>query len=133
MQSKNRHRTIFYFFSLIWGLLFTAFMLLMVAPRMLSNFITGAGNFISVVQESFSDPLDPTLYFILYIVGYIVIWWKPLWGSIIVITSSILYVSVAGFNGPVILAAPGFLVGLLYFVNWFAEKNIETKVPGASI
>lgn len=123
MKSKSKIHLI----SVIWGLLVTSFMLLAVGSKIITGIFEDAPQYIIELQESFSDPLAPTLYFFTYIIGYIVIWWKPLWGSIIIILVSIYYVIVAGFDGPPVFAAPGFLVGALYLTDWFIRKRNQTK------
>ena len=109
--------------SKVWGIIFTLFMLLAIGSKMIIGIIENGRQFFNELPESFSNPLDPTLYFFTYIIGYAVIWWKPLWGSIIIITASIFYVTVAGVDGPPIFAAPGFLVGALYLINWFVVRR----------
>ena len=83
--------------------------------------------FFNELLGTFHSWQNPLLYFIIYIIGYCVIWWKPLWGSIIIITGSIFYVTMAGIDGPPIFAAPGFLVGVLYLINWFVVRRNQTK------
>ena len=114
-------------FSRIWGILVTLFMLLSVGSYIVVGIIEDSRKFFNQLSESFSNKADPTLYFFCYIIGYLVIWWKPLWGSIIIITASIYYVIVAGLQGPPIFAIPGFIVGALYLVNWFIIRANQTN------
>ncbi len=116
MKTKSK----FHLLPKVWGIIFTLFMLLAIGSKM---FIVNGRQFLNELPESLSNPLDPTLYFFIYIIGYAVIWWKPLWGSIIIIAASIFYVTVAGVDGPPIFAAPGFLVGALYLINWFVVRR----------
>ena len=109
--------------SKVWGVIVTLFMLLSVGAIMLISIIEDSRKFLDELPESFANPQDPTLYFLLYIIGYVVIWRKPFWGSIIIIAASIYYVAVAGLDGPPIFAAPGFLVGALYLINWFIDRK----------
>ena len=63
-------------------------------------------------------------FFITYLIGYAIVWWKPLWGSIIIILLSIFYVIIAGIDGPPIFAIPALLVGVFYLIYWIvARKN----------
>jgi len=114
-------------FSRIWGILVTLFMLLSVGSYIVVGIIEDSRKFFNQLSESFSNKADPTLYFFCYIIGYLVIWWKPLWGSIIIITASIYYVIVAGLQGPPIFAIPGFIVGALYLINWFIIRAKQTN------
>ena len=124
MKTKSK----FHLLPKVWGIIFTLFMLLAIGSKMIIGIIEDGRQFFYELPESFSNPLDPTLYFFIYIIGYAVIWWKPLWGSIIIIAASIFYVTVAGGDvgvrgGPPIFAAPGFLVGALYLINWFVVRR----------
>lgn len=127
MKSKSKPKSKLHLLSIVWGLIFTSFMLLAVGSKMIIGIIEDGRLFLNELPESFSNPLDPTLYFFTYIIGYIVIWWKPLWGSIIIIIASVYYVTVAGLGGPPIFAAPGFLVGALYLINWFVVRRNQTN------
>lgn len=111
---SNLHRI-----AVIWGILFTTFLLLSVGSKIIMAIFENPGMFVSQFQQSIIDPIDPSLFFYTYILGYILIWWKPLWGAVIIILISIYYVAVAGFDGPPIFAAPGFVVGVLYLTDWF--------------
>ena len=127
MNSKRKPISKLHLLSIVWGLIFTSFILLVVGSKMIIGIIEDGRLFLNELPESFSNPLDPTLYFFTYIIGYVVIWWKPLWGSIIIIIASIYYVTVAGLGGPPIFAGPGFLVGALYLINWFVVRRNQTN------
>ena len=119
MKTKSR----FHVLSIVWGVIVILFMLLSIGSMMVIGIIEDSGKFLKELPGAFANPQDPTLYFLLFIVGYIVIWWKPFRGSIIIIASSIFYLSVAGLDGPPIFATPGFLVGALYLINWFIDRK----------
>ena len=127
MKAKNKAKSKLHLLSIVWGLIFTSFIILAVGSKMIIGIIEDSRLFFHELPESFSNPLDPTLYFFTYIIGYVVIWWKPLWGSIIIIIASIYYVTVGGLDGPPIFAAPGFLVGVLYLTNWFVVRRNQTN------
>ncbi|MBN1968923.1 MAG: hypothetical protein JW870_06115 [Candidatus Delongbacteria bacterium] len=118
-------RSILHVFSKVWGIIFTLFMLLAIGSKMIMEIFEDSHQFLNELPETFSNWRNPTLYFLLYIIGYAVIWWKPLWGSIIIIIASIFYVAVAGLDGPPIFAAPGFLVGALYLINWCTGRKTQ--------
>jgi len=115
--------------AIIWGIIFTVFILLAVGSKLIIGIIEDGLQSLYELPKTFSNPLNPTLYFLLYIIGYGVIWWKSLWGSIIIIAASIFYVTIAGVDGPPIFAVPGFLVGTLYLINWYVERRRQLQVP----
>ncbi len=127
MKAKRKSKGKIQLLSIVWGLIFTSFMLLAVGSKMIIGIIEDGRQFLSEIPESFSTWDDPMAYFITYIIGYAVIWWKPLWGAIIIILGSIFYVIIAGISGPPIFAAPGFLVGALYLINWFVVRKNQTN------
>lgn len=124
MISKSKPKNKLHLITVIWGIIFTSFILLAVGSKILAGIFEDSSQYLNTLQESFTDPVAPTLYFFTYLAGYLIIWWRPLWGSIIIILMSIYYVTVAGFDGPPIFAAPGFLVGALYLADWFVKKRI---------
>jgi hypothetical protein len=46
-----------------------------------------------------------------------------------VILSSLLFVIIAGFDGPPIFAAPGIIVGIFYLLYWNALKKSKADHP----
>ena len=127
MKAKSKPKSKLQLISIIWGLIFTSFMLLAVGSKLIITIIDNFSEFLTETQESFCTWYNPTAYFITYLVGYAIIWWKPLWGSIIIIISSIFYIMIGGTDGPPIFAAPGFLVGALYLTNWFVDRRNQTN------
>jgi len=113
--------------SQIWGIIFTTILLLTLGIHMIIGITEDSPKFFNELLRTFPSWENPILYFFIYLIGYFVIWWKPLWGSIIIITGSIFYVTMAGIDGPPIFAAPGFLVGVLYLINWFVVRRNQTK------
>jgi len=56
---------------------------------------------------------DPTGFFLAYLAGYAIVWWKPFWGALIIIIASLLVSAINHDNlGFIIFAIPTFLVGL---------------------
>ncbi len=124
MKAKSKPKSKLHLLSIVWGLIFTSFMLLVLGIKIIISLIEDGSQFLREIPGSFSTWDDPVPYFITYMIGYALVWWKPLWGSIIIILASICYVIMAGFGGPPIFAGPGFVVGLLYLLNWIvARKN----------
>jgi hypothetical protein len=123
MKTKRKPKRKLHLFAIVWGAIFTAFMLLTIGSKMIGGiFIDGMGS-LNVHPETFVTWDDPGPYFFTYIIGYALIFWKPLWGSIIIMAVSIYYVIIAGVHGPPILAAPGFLVGALYLANFLVSHK----------
>ena len=105
--------------SLISGIIVTLFYLLAFGPKVIEEFIKkGFDYLIEIPTAFFHWNESPTAFFYSYFIGYIIIWWKPLWGSVLIILASILYVILAGIDGPPILVIPAFLVGLFYLLYW---------------
>jgi hypothetical protein len=127
MKVKIKAKSKLHLLSIVWGLIFTSFMLLALGSKLITTIMEDYSEFLSETRDSFYTWYDPTAYFITYLVGYVFIWWKPLWGSIIIIIFSIFYIVMGGINGPPIFAVPGFLVGVLYLTNWFAERRNQTN------
>lgn len=127
MKSKSKPKSKLHLLSIVWGIIFSVFMFLTIGAKIIIGIIEDGPGSLKVLPESFSTWDDPTAYFITYIIGYAVIWWKPLWGSIIIILGSIFFVMIAGIDGPPIFAAPGFLVGALYLINWFVVRRNQTN------
>ena len=126
MKSKRKPKSKLHLLSIIWGLLVTAFLFLFVGTAVIGGIFGSDIETLKLRPESFVKWDDPGPYFLIYIIGYAVIWWKPFWGSIIIIAASISYVMIQGFNGPPIFAAPGFLVGALYMAYWLFEGRTKT-------
>ena len=122
-----KKRSKLHLLSQIWGIVFTSLILLTIGVHMIIGIEEDSRKFFNELTGAFSSWENPIVYFFIYIIGYVVIWWKPLWGSIIIITGSIFYVTMAGIDGPPIFAAPGFLVGVLYLINWFVVRRNQTK------
>ena len=121
MKSKRKPLSNLHLGSIICGIIFTVFMFLFIDFPIIGGFFGDGDGTLKVRPESFVTWDDPGPYFLIYIIGYAAIWWKPFWGSIIIMAASIYYVIIAGVNGPPIFAAPGFLVGALYMAYWLKE------------
>jgi hypothetical protein len=110
--------------SLIYGIIVTSLMLLALGSKILIKISEEGFEYLIEIPKAFVSWEDPTALFFTYIIGYVIVWWKPLWGSIIIILASIFYVIIAGFDGPPIFATPTFLVGLFYLLYWnIIRKN----------
>lgn len=109
----------------IFGIVITAWITFLVAFELIKVFKEGDNSFFynaSVFTHSYPY-IDPNALILIYLIGYAIVWWKKLWGAVI-----ILMVSMAG----VIFSQAGdirfhfiltFMVGFLYFVNWIDERR----------
>ncbi|MCD4734976.1 MAG: hypothetical protein K8R53_02940 [Bacteroidales bacterium] len=71
--------------SMIFGIIVTLFLLLVFVPKIIGEFVEKGLAFFVEISNSFVNWDDPMAFFITYIIGYMIIWWRPLWGSIIII------------------------------------------------
>lgn len=127
MKTKRKPKSKLHLLSIVWGIMVSAFLFLVIGGKIIAGFFGDGHGTMKVSLESFVTWDDPGPYFLIYITGYAFIWWKPLWGSIIIMAASVYYVIIAGVDGPPIFAAPGFIVGALYMAYWFFEKRNQTK------
>lgn len=111
--------------SRVWGIIVTSFLALLFGVLTLEKlFEEGPKHFITMSKTLFNWYDNPSGYVFAYFIGYaVIIWWKPLWGSVIIMLGSILFVSINGFDGPPIFAIPTFLVGLFYFLYWIVVRR----------
>ena len=135
MKRKRKPKSNLHLGSMVFGIVFSAFMFLTIGLKFIvSIFEKGTGS-LSMTPETFVTWDDPGPYFLIYIIGYALIWWRPFWGSIIIMAASIYYVIIAGVHGPPIFAVPEFLVGALYMAYWlnegkktFENYNLKTQL-----
>ena len=110
--------------SMIYGILVTSLMLLIFGVLIIEKLIEEGSKYLIEISKSLVNwGDDPTGFFFAYIIGYAVIWWKPFWGSLIIIFVSISYVLISGIDGPPIFAIPTFLVGLSYLIYLIVLRN----------
>jgi len=127
MKTNNKPKSKLHLLSKVLGIIFTSLLLLVVGSKIVPSIIEDGPPPFSEILESFTTWDDPSAFFYTYLAGYTVIWWKPLWGSIIIILGCIFYVIIAGFDGPPIFAAPAFLVGLFYLLNWIVTRRNQLR------
>lgn len=115
----------FSFVPEILGIIVTAIMVLTLGVKLIIEIIEDGEEALREIYNAlFHWRDDPTAFFIFYIIGYIIVWWRPLWGSFLIIIASLL-VALVNLNniGFVIFAIPTLLVGFFYFESW----NIARK------
>ena len=125
--SKFNSRKIIDYFKVGFSLIVTILMLLAIGPKFVGEIEVQGIAFLSEIPKAFINwHDDPTAFFISYFIGYVVIWRKPLFGSIIIVIGDILFFSCNNQNmGTFIFIIPTFLVAFLYFLSWKNKNNIK--------
>ena len=67
--------------------------------------------------------LNPNHGVLMYLVGYAIVWWKKLWGSIIILTVSLAGFTLSEYGDIRFMYVFVFLVGFLYIMNWNDERK----------
>ena len=110
----------------VYGILITAFMLLAFAPKyagliMEEGIITTASNMFKSLINWYDDP---TGFFISYIIGYVTLWKKPIWGSCIILVAGVVFFAWNFQNlGVLIFVIPTALVAILYLIYWQVSER----------
>lgn len=126
MKSKKS----LYYVSFIYGIIVTLLMILVIGTVIIGE-MTDKG-FVRVMKEirvQFIEWDDPSSFFVMYIIGYAIIWWKPLWGSIIIIIGSLVYFIANFYPVNLIFVLPTLLVGILYILLYWSIKRKNEKIP----
>jgi len=126
MKSKFRISLL----PIIYGIIITFLMLVIFGTTLMFAVIENwPGELKEISTALFKWYDDPTGFFFTYIIGYIVVWWRQLPGSIIIMAGSLLSGVINIDNmGFLIFAVPTFLVGFFYIEYWF-RKNWNLKTP----
>lgn len=125
MKSKRK----LLFIPKIYGIIVTSLMLLIFGTTFIS-YILEKGNIgvYKTVIALINWYDDPTGFFFTYMTGYLLVWWKPLWGSVIIMLGSLLITIINYDNfGFLIFAIPTFLVGIFYLESWYRMKKRNIK------
>ncbi len=104
--------------ALIVGIIVSLFFALAYLPKLIGDFFEFGTGYLKEILQSYVYWSDPNAFFITYFIGYTLLWWKPLWGSIIIMAVSVFYIIIAGVDGPPIFAIPALITGLLYLLHW---------------
>jgi hypothetical protein len=118
------------FVPVIFGIIVTSIMLLVFGTALIMSIIKNdIGELAKIFKALFNWYDNPTGFFLTYIIGYSIVWWKPLWGSLIIMLSSLL-VAVININnlGFIIFAIPTFLVGFFYIESWYILRKKNKKI-----
>jgi hypothetical protein len=121
MKSKRN----FPFVPQIYGIIVTSIMLLLFGTSLIMSIIeNGKGELTEIIKALVKWYDDPTGFFVSYIIGYAIVWWKPMPGSVIIMLASLL-VTVININnlGFLMFAVPTFLVGFFYIESWYIIRK----------
>ena len=124
---KINSKKILDYFTFGFGIIVTTLMLLAIGPKFVGEIEVQGIAFLSEIPKAFINwNDDPTAFFISYFIGYVVIWRKPLLGSIIILLGDILFFAFNNQNmGTFIFIIPTFIVASLYFISWRNKNNIK--------
>lgn len=120
----KRKRGGYYYPSRIYGIIVTGLALIISSPKFAEQFIqSGIDAFTDIARACMNWYDDPTGFFLSYFLGYALIWWKPLFGSGIIIFGSLLVTLVNLDNmGFIIFSLPTLMVGVLYILSWKEDR-----------
>ena len=111
--------------SKIYGILITLCLLGLFGPKLI-----GSIDKINIARI-FNWDDNPTGFILTYTLGYIIIWWKPLWGSLIVIAGVALFFIFNPHNVMFseMILLPTVLVSVLYLWSWYHthKKQMSTN------
>ena len=115
----------FSFVAMIIGIILTSLMLLIFGMQLIGDLIkNGSGELKEIAHALVHWYDDPTGFFFTYLIGYAIVWWKPLWGAIIIMTGSLLSLVINIDNlGFLIFVLPTFLVGFFYLISWNDKRK----------
>lgn len=114
------------YWAMIYGIIITALLLLIIGTKIAGKVFEEGPSFLANMVKGFADWSDPGPFFMVYIAGYAISWWKPLWGSLIIMAGSIYFVAANTLDwGPVIFAGPAFFVGFFYLLAWIFARDIN--------
>ena len=116
----------------IVGIIITAWILFLVVYELIKE---GFESFFINLTNLFTHSypyIDPNALILIYLVGYAIVWWKKLWGTVIIIIVSILGIIFSQAGDIRFQFILTFLVGFLYFVLYFADGYNERKRKNAT-
>jgi hypothetical protein len=122
MKSK---KSSFSKWTMIVGIIFTMILIIqpiLDIPRELKE---GDINFFNYLLTDlfYNSYLNPNHGVLIYLVGYAIVWWKKLWGSIIILTVGIMGFIFSEYGDIRFMYVFVFLVGFLYIMNWNEERK----------
>ncbi len=101
--------------SKIYGIVITLIMLGLFGPKLIGSIDKLS---MSSILNWYDNPIG---LFFTYLLGYIIIWWKPLWGSIIIMAGGLLFYFFNPLNVMFlfIFLLPTYLISVLYIWSWY--------------
>lgn len=117
--------------SKIYGIIITSLMLLIFGSKFIGLIIENGIVSLKEIPKTFVDWYDnPTAFFFTYIIGYTIIWWKPLLGSIIIIIGCIMFFIFNPLNYIflIIFLIPTFLVAYFHIRYVVKYKKMNEKI-----
>ena len=121
MKSKNSFLRI----TKIVGIICTMILILQPVLDIPRELKASNSNFFNYLFTDFfyNGYLNPNHGVLMYLVGYAIVWWKKLWGSIIILTVSIMGFVFSEYGDIRFMYVFSFLVGFLYIMNWNDERK----------
>ena len=108
----------------IVGIVITAWILFLISIELSRDLKEGIGGLFNNFFTNHSYPYkDPNVLIMLYLVGYAVVWWKKLWGTVIIAIASIFGIIFSEAGDIQFHFMLTFVVGFLYFLNWIFERK----------
>ena len=81
--------------AIAYGIIITALMLIVFGMMLIGELAEkGSQYFTEILRSSVRWYDDPTGFFLTYVIGYAIIWWKPWIGSMIILAGGLLFSTV---------------------------------------
>ena len=110
--------------TMIVGIILTMILLIQPVLDIPRELKASNGSFFNYLTNPFYNAyLNPNHGVLIYLVGYAIVWWKKLWGSIIILAVSILGFVFSEYDDVRFMYVFVFLVGFLYIMNWYEERK----------
>jgi len=121
MKSKNS----FLLITKIVGIICTMILIIQPVLDIPRELKASNSNFLNYLLTDlfYNGYLNPNHGVLMYLVGYAIVWWKKLWGSIIILTVSIMGFVFSEYGDIRFMYVFAFLVGFLYIMNWNDERK----------
>ena len=105
--------------KVIVGIVVTLLFVLSFVPKLVIEFIDKGLSYFGEIGHSFENWYDdPTAFVLTYFLGYLLLWWKPLIGSVLIILACVISVAFNLDNmGFFIFSLPALAVAVLYLVD----------------
>ena len=105
--------------KVIVGIVVTLLFVLSFVPKLVIEFIHKGLSYFGEIGHSFLNwHDDPTAFVLTYFLGYLLLWWKPLIGSVLIILACVISVAFNLDNmGFFIFSLPALAVAVLYLVD----------------